>query len=78
MARMCTHRVTLGLLIAGSLTIPILALAATAPPRAAATRSAPHAAAGPVLPWIEDDYTRAIAKAKARKTPIFVESWAPW
>jgi hypothetical protein len=31
-----------------------------------------------VLPWIEDDYERAIAEAKARKVPIFVEAWAPW
>ena len=31
-----------------------------------------------VLPWIEDDWTRAVALAKQRKVPIFVESWAPW
>lgn len=31
-----------------------------------------------VLPWIEDDLTRALAEAKTRKLPIFVESWAPW
>lgn len=31
-----------------------------------------------VMPWIEDDYARAITEAKARKLPIFVESWAPW
>jgi hypothetical protein len=31
-----------------------------------------------VMPWIEDDYGRAISEAKARKVPIFVESWAPW
>ncbi len=30
------------------------------------------------LPWIADDYTRAVAQAKARKVPIFVEAWAPW
>jgi hypothetical protein len=31
-----------------------------------------------VMPWIEDDYARAVSEAKARKLPIFVESWAPW
>jgi hypothetical protein len=32
----------------------------------------------PVLPWIADDWPRAVALAKARKVPIFVENWAPW
>lgn len=31
-----------------------------------------------VLPFIHDDYTRAVAEAKARRVPIFIESWAPW
>ena len=31
-----------------------------------------------VMPWIEDDYAKAISEAKARKLPVFVESWAPW
>ena len=31
-----------------------------------------------VLPFIEDDYTRAVARAKAKNVPIFVEAWAPW
>ncbi|MEO8190104.1 MAG: hypothetical protein ABI682_07155 [Acidobacteriota bacterium] len=30
------------------------------------------------LPFIEDDYSRAVAAAKARHLPIFVEAWAPW
>jgi hypothetical protein len=49
--------------------------------------SAPGASAAPamktaapkmVLPWIDDDWQHAVAVAKARKLPIFVESWAPW
>jgi tetratricopeptide (TPR) repeat protein len=32
----------------------------------------------PVLPWIEDDYPKALAQARARKVPIFAEAWAPW
>ena len=42
-------------------------------------------AAGPVarpatsvLPFIQDDYARALAEARARKVPIFIEAWAPW
>jgi hypothetical protein len=31
-----------------------------------------------VLPWIENDYTKAIARAKAADLPVFVEAWAPW
>ena len=34
--------------------------------------------AAPNLPFIEDDYTRALAEARSRKLPLFVESWAPW
>jgi hypothetical protein len=34
------------------------------------------AAAGPG--WISDDWPRALAEAKARKVPIFVDAWAPW
>jgi hypothetical protein len=31
-----------------------------------------------VLPWIENDYATAIARAKATDLPVFVEAWAPW
>jgi hypothetical protein len=30
------------------------------------------------LPFIEDDYTTAVTRAKAKNLPIFVEVWAPW
>jgi len=30
------------------------------------------------LPFIEDDYARAVSEAKTRNVPIFVEAWAPW
>jgi len=30
------------------------------------------------LPWIEDDYGKALAQAKAQRVPLFVEVWAPW
>jgi hypothetical protein len=39
--------------------------------------SAPLTAA-PTLPFIEDDYPKALAEARARKLPLFIEAWAPW
>jgi hypothetical protein len=30
------------------------------------------------LPFIEDDYQKAVTRAKAKNVPIFVEAWAPW
>ena len=30
------------------------------------------------LPFIENDYTKAIAQARAKNVPLFVEAWAPW
>ena len=32
----------------------------------------------PSVPFIEDDYPGALAQARAKKVPIFVEAWAPW
>lgn len=34
--------------------------------------------AAETLPFIEDDYAKAVARAKAKNVPIFVEAWAPW
>jgi len=30
------------------------------------------------LPFVEDDYARALAEAKTKAVPLFVEAWAPW
>ena len=35
-------------------------------------------AATGVLPFIEDDYTKALAEARSRQVPLFIEAWAPW
>jgi hypothetical protein len=43
-----------------------------------AAHAAPKAAASEIVPWIADDYAKALAEARARKVPIVVESWAPW
>ena len=30
------------------------------------------------LEFIENDYATAVARAKAKNVPVFVEAWAPW
>ena len=30
------------------------------------------------LPFIVDDYARALGEARAQKLPLFIEAWAPW
>jgi hypothetical protein len=64
------RRMTLTLLLA----LPIAAHAAPAPKPTAAK----PAAFKPAVPFIEDDFGRALALAKERKLPVFIEGWAPW
>ena len=40
---------------------------------ASATASAKEA-----LPFIENDYAKAVARAKTKNLPLFVDAWAPW
>jgi len=47
-------------------------------PRAVAHTHATPAAWHPVVPFIEDDFGRALALAKERRLPVFIEGWAPW
>jgi len=44
---------------------------------AAALLAAP-ASGAEVLPFISDDYPKALAEARARGVPIVVDAWAPW
>ena len=30
------------------------------------------------LPFIENDWPRALAEAKRRDVPVFIDAWAPW
>ena len=30
------------------------------------------------LPFHSDDYPRALAEARSRDLPLFIEAWAPW
>ena len=52
-----------------SVALAALAVLATAAPLAAETSA---------LPWIDDDYARALTEARAKQRPIFAEAWAPW
>jgi len=52
----------------------ILALAVVS----ASPQHSPAASSAEALPFIEDDYGRALAEAKAKKLPLFVDVWAPW
>jgi hypothetical protein len=59
-------------------------------PQAAATaldaaQSAPGRESAPTalakwkgLPFIKDDFSRALAQARAEGKPLFVDAWAPW
>lgn len=40
--------------------------------------TAAQARTSEVLPFIHDDYPKAIAEAKRRNKPLFVDAWAPW
>ena len=40
--------------------------------------SAAPATSRVALRWVEDDYSRALAQARSKNVPIFVEAWAPW
>jgi endonuclease YncB( thermonuclease family) len=40
--------------------------------------AAPVVAESAPLPFLHDDYANALAQAKQRHLPVFVEVWAPW
>ena len=52
----------------------VLALALLAAPAVA------RGAAGldKALPFVVDDYAKALSEARAQKLPLFIEAWAPW
>ena len=59
----------------------VQAAAFSPPPAASASPSAaPPPAPAPEHPivFLEDDYTRALAEARARRVPLFVDAWAVW
>jgi hypothetical protein len=44
----------------------------------ALTSAASHTPAKEAVPFIENDYPKALAQARARHVPIFADAWAPW
>ena len=73
------------LVAALSLIFAAAAYAAPASNAAAATAAPSIHAPGPApaephfaVPFIADDYAKALHEARARKVPIFIEAWAPW
>jgi hypothetical protein len=36
------------------------------------------AVAKEVLPFIDNNYSKALAEAKRKNVPMFVDAWAPW
>ncbi len=68
----------ISILIASSLLLAPVAPAKAAPTRTAVRAKSSAAKPAEVLPFLADDWTRAVALARARKVPIFVEAWAPW
>lgn len=53
--------------------LPLLGMLACGTPLLAAAPAPPE-----VLPFIADDYPRALTQARSKKLPIFLEAWAPW
>ncbi len=71
-------RMLIALLLAAVVAAPqfVPQVAHAAPARAGkAQKAAPWK---PAVPFIEDDFGRALALAKERKLPVFIEGWAPW
>jgi len=56
-----------------SLIPAVFALLAATGPSAAAADGLDKA-----LPFIADDYAKALGEARAQKLPLFIEAWAPW
>jgi hypothetical protein len=55
----------------------LLALVAGVPAAAAPGDTGDAGDARP-LPFLSDDYARALGEARSRALPLFIEAWAPW
>ena len=56
----------------------VVGLLACTASRTSAPEPAAAAHEGAPLPFIEDDYARAVSEAQAKGVPLFVDTWAPW
>jgi thioredoxin-like negative regulator of GroEL len=48
------------------------------PPAEAPQPATTRTSSSEALPFIHDDYPKALAEAKRRNKPLFVDAWAPW
>jgi endonuclease YncB( thermonuclease family) len=53
-------------------------LAATCFVLAATAATSGRASTRSALPFVEDDYARALAEARSRRLPIFADVWTAW
>ena len=63
---------------ASHVAMSILLLGAAAGAARSESSAGAASGSGMVLPFIHDDYPKALAEARARKVPLFIETWAPW
>ena len=71
-------RMSVALVLAALIAAPAaMAATATTSGKTGATKSV-TGPWKPAVPFIEDDFGRALALAKARRLPVFIEGWAPW
>jgi hypothetical protein len=59
------------------LALVLLSLGA-APSAGAPKNSGAKPAREPAVPFLKDDYPKALEEARARGVPIFIDAWAPW
>jgi hypothetical protein len=77
--RTLTRFAVLAAVLGGLVTSSVhAATAKPEPARSGKARPASGAKWQPVVPFLEDDFGRALALAKERQLPVFIEGWAPW
>jgi hypothetical protein len=62
----------------GLTVLPLFACATAASHSAAPAPASVPTPAPFALPFIENDYPKALSEAKRRQLPIFVEAWVPY
>ena len=75
---MCRTRVTHRRLVSGWVAAVLLLLAASVPGSGCSTPGGDVDTPAAVLTFIQDDYAAALAQARERNVPLFIEAWAPW
>jgi hypothetical protein len=65
-------------LLAAFVLLALCAAATTSAQAAPAAKPGAKPGLPSVLPFVQDNYPRALADARARHVPLVVEAWAPW